>query len=228
LDFDLPEKVKEFMETYADRQKIFDSIMANKLEGFYMDLGWSYNLNKNTGSVDLRFIDEHAKLQQLTWNIYDDNDLSLFATQTTVTPGTQNLTITGLDSDKSYSTEIILSHPYYGDAPVRERRLLWLAKATLFPGFPGIDIDDPDVERTAGFIKFIIAIITVLAVLLVFSQYSSEVGVTISMSFTALFLLAGWFDFVLGTVVPSWIIGVILLVSWLFLILNKKGRKLGG
>jgi DNA polymerase elongation subunit (family B) len=45
LDFDLPEKVREFMETYADRQKIFDSIMANKLEGFYMDLGWSYNLN---------------------------------------------------------------------------------------------------------------------------------------------------------------------------------------
>ncbi len=45
LDFDLPEKIDNFLEKYADRQKIFDSIMANKLEGFYMDLGWSYNLN---------------------------------------------------------------------------------------------------------------------------------------------------------------------------------------
>ena len=33
------------METYADRQKIFDSILLNKLEGFYDDLGWSLNLN---------------------------------------------------------------------------------------------------------------------------------------------------------------------------------------
>ena len=45
LDFDLPEKVEEFMEKYADRQKIFDSILLNKLEGFYDDLGWSLNLN---------------------------------------------------------------------------------------------------------------------------------------------------------------------------------------
>ena len=45
LDFDLPEKVVEFMEKYADRQKIFDSILLNKLEGFYDDLGWSLNLN---------------------------------------------------------------------------------------------------------------------------------------------------------------------------------------
>jgi hypothetical protein len=33
------------MEEYADRQKIFDSILLNKLEGFYDDLGWSLSLN---------------------------------------------------------------------------------------------------------------------------------------------------------------------------------------
>jgi len=45
LDFDLPPKIEEFMETYADRQKIFDSILLNKLEGFYDDLGWNLSLN---------------------------------------------------------------------------------------------------------------------------------------------------------------------------------------
>ena len=45
MDFDLPEKVEEFMEKYADRQKIFDSILLNKLEGFYDDLGWNLSLN---------------------------------------------------------------------------------------------------------------------------------------------------------------------------------------
>ena len=45
LDFDLPPKIEEFMEKYADRQKIFDAILLNKLEGFYDDLGWSLNLN---------------------------------------------------------------------------------------------------------------------------------------------------------------------------------------
>jgi DNA polymerase elongation subunit (family B) len=45
LDFDLPEKINTFIEEYADRQKIFDSILLNKLEGFYNDLGWVLNLN---------------------------------------------------------------------------------------------------------------------------------------------------------------------------------------
>lgn len=45
LDFDLPDKIVDFMEEYADRQKIFDSILLNKLEGFYDDLGWSLSLN---------------------------------------------------------------------------------------------------------------------------------------------------------------------------------------
>ena len=45
LDFDLPEKIRIFIEEYADRKKIFDSILLNKLEGFYNDLGWTLNLN---------------------------------------------------------------------------------------------------------------------------------------------------------------------------------------
>ena len=45
LSFDIPDKIADFMEKYADRQKIFDSILLNKLEGFYDDLGWSLNLN---------------------------------------------------------------------------------------------------------------------------------------------------------------------------------------
>jgi len=45
LEFDMPDKIKEFLEKYADRQKIFDNILLNKLEGFYDDLGWHLNLN---------------------------------------------------------------------------------------------------------------------------------------------------------------------------------------
>tara|TARA_Y100000356_G_C11253900_1_gene288845 strand:+ start:826 stop:1758 length:933 start_codon:yes stop_codon:yes gene_type:complete len=45
LEWDLPEKIRTFMEEYADRKKIFESILLNKLEGFYNDLGWELNLN---------------------------------------------------------------------------------------------------------------------------------------------------------------------------------------
>jgi len=44
-DYDIPEKVNDFLERYADRQKVFDSILLNKLEGFFSDLGWSLDLN---------------------------------------------------------------------------------------------------------------------------------------------------------------------------------------
>jgi DNA polymerase elongation subunit (family B) len=47
LPFDIPNKILTFLETHADRQKIFDSILLNKLEGFYDDLGWTLNLNSN-------------------------------------------------------------------------------------------------------------------------------------------------------------------------------------
>ena len=45
LEFDMPEKIRIFIEEYADRRKIFESILLNKLEGFYDDLGWTLNLN---------------------------------------------------------------------------------------------------------------------------------------------------------------------------------------
>ena len=45
LDYDMPNKIKEFLEKFADRQKVFESILLNKLEGFFSDLGWSLNLN---------------------------------------------------------------------------------------------------------------------------------------------------------------------------------------
>ena len=45
LDFDIPEKIQDFLDKYADRQKIWDSILQNKLENFYSDLAWNYNTN---------------------------------------------------------------------------------------------------------------------------------------------------------------------------------------
>ena len=45
LDYDMPDKINEFLDRYADRQKVFDSILLNKLEGFYNDLEWQLNLN---------------------------------------------------------------------------------------------------------------------------------------------------------------------------------------
>jgi len=45
LEWDLPEKMSTFINQYADRKKIFESILLNKLEGFYNDLGWALNLN---------------------------------------------------------------------------------------------------------------------------------------------------------------------------------------
>jgi DNA polymerase elongation subunit (family B) len=45
LGYDIPEKINDFLETYADRQKVFDSILLNKLEGFFSDLSWELNLN---------------------------------------------------------------------------------------------------------------------------------------------------------------------------------------
>ena len=47
LDFDFPEEVRIFVETYIDRDKAFDSILKNKLEKFYQDLSWG-SLTLNT------------------------------------------------------------------------------------------------------------------------------------------------------------------------------------
>lgn len=45
LDYDLPDKIADFINKYANRDKIWESIIKNKLQGMYSDLGWSFNLN---------------------------------------------------------------------------------------------------------------------------------------------------------------------------------------
>jgi len=47
LDFDMAPELKEFIETYVDREKAFESILKNKLEKFYKDLDWG-KLSLNT------------------------------------------------------------------------------------------------------------------------------------------------------------------------------------
>jgi len=43
--FDIPKKIRTFIEEYIDRNKIFNGTLLNKLDGFYSDLGWSLSLN---------------------------------------------------------------------------------------------------------------------------------------------------------------------------------------
>ena len=45
LDFDVPDKIKEFLDKFANKEKVFDTILLNKLEGFYDDLGWKLVTN---------------------------------------------------------------------------------------------------------------------------------------------------------------------------------------
>ena len=45
LDYDFPEQIQEFIEKFAHRDKIWESIIQNKLMGMYSDLGWGFNLN---------------------------------------------------------------------------------------------------------------------------------------------------------------------------------------
>jgi len=47
LDFDMPEKMRTFLNDYADRKKSFETILQSKLENFYSDLDWTLNLNPN-------------------------------------------------------------------------------------------------------------------------------------------------------------------------------------
>ena len=47
LAFDMPEKMRTFLNEYADRKKSFETILQSKLENFYSDLGWTLNLNPN-------------------------------------------------------------------------------------------------------------------------------------------------------------------------------------
>ena len=47
LAFDMPDKMRSFLNEYADRKKSFETILQSKLENFYNDLGWTLNLNPN-------------------------------------------------------------------------------------------------------------------------------------------------------------------------------------
>jgi len=47
LAFDMPNKMRTFLNDYADRKKSFETILESKLENFYSDLGWTLNLNPN-------------------------------------------------------------------------------------------------------------------------------------------------------------------------------------
>lgn len=40
MEFDMPDKMRSFIEEYIDRDKSFTSILQNKLQGFYDDLEW--------------------------------------------------------------------------------------------------------------------------------------------------------------------------------------------
>ena len=46
ISFDMPDRIRTFIEQYADREKIFNSILLNKLENFYLDLNWELSLNE--------------------------------------------------------------------------------------------------------------------------------------------------------------------------------------
>jgi DNA polymerase elongation subunit (family B) len=47
LDFDLPNPIRKFIKEYVDIPRSFDTILKNKLESFYQDLGWG-SLTLNT------------------------------------------------------------------------------------------------------------------------------------------------------------------------------------
>ena len=40
IEFDMPDKIRDFINEYIDRDKSFQTILQNKLQGFYTDLEW--------------------------------------------------------------------------------------------------------------------------------------------------------------------------------------------
>ena len=45
LDYDMPPKIADFLEMFADRKNVFEPILLNKLQGFFSDLEWDLDLN---------------------------------------------------------------------------------------------------------------------------------------------------------------------------------------
>lgn len=45
LEYNIPDKILEFIKKYVNRQAAFDTILLKKLEGFFEDMQWSLDLN---------------------------------------------------------------------------------------------------------------------------------------------------------------------------------------
>jgi len=45
LDEDCPPQIEDFLAKFADKEKVFDSILLNKLDGFYSDMEWKLTTN---------------------------------------------------------------------------------------------------------------------------------------------------------------------------------------
>lgn len=56
LEHDIPDKIQEFLDIYADREKVFESILLNKLEGFFTDMEWSLKLNPHLDKFSFKTI----------------------------------------------------------------------------------------------------------------------------------------------------------------------------
>ena len=52
LEYDMPKKIEDFLAKFADRNMIFESILLNKLEGFFSDLQWSFDINPYVNALD--------------------------------------------------------------------------------------------------------------------------------------------------------------------------------
>ena len=52
VEGDTPNKIKEFLNTYVDRRKVFDNVLLNKLEGFFSDFEWRLDLNPYATLLD--------------------------------------------------------------------------------------------------------------------------------------------------------------------------------
>ena len=51
LDYAIPEKIQNFLDKFANKEKVFETILLNKLEGFFGDLQWELELNPHLNAL---------------------------------------------------------------------------------------------------------------------------------------------------------------------------------
>jgi DNA polymerase elongation subunit (family B) len=51
LDYAIPEKIQNFLDKFANKEKVFETILLNKLEGFFGDLQWELELNPHINAL---------------------------------------------------------------------------------------------------------------------------------------------------------------------------------